>query len=219
MLNGKLLVGLGVGVAALVGIVAVAHASGGPPSTAGLPAALRAKMQAAIDSGDPLTMQACAAEVKRAGYPDQAQSLLDFANQVAREVSETKPVKLVKVVKAPNRNDPNYPRALAGRVALAFQGATPGNEGPTAQALLKEYQAQETVRRFYQGNIDGLYGPKSALSLANDHRIVPPPPLYYSRKDPKGARDAYVTALLALAAKDPQRREEWQAAAVAAQPK
>jgi hypothetical protein len=77
---------------------------------------------------------------------------------------------------------------------------------------------QEKVRGFYVGNIDGLYGPKSALALANDQQIVPPKPLYYAKKDPKAARDAYVSALLAYAAKDPQRREEWQAAAVAAQP-
>lgn len=217
MLSTKVLVAGGAGLLALVGLgVAVAHASSGP-STDGLPKALRDRMQAALDRGDPLTMRAVADEVQAAGYKEQAQSLRDFAGQVEREVSETKPVKVVKVVQKPNPRDPNYPKQLAGKVALAFQGATPGNEGPSAQALLKEYQAQEKVRGFYVGNIDGLWGPRSALAMANDQKIVPPKPLYYAKKDPKGARDAYVAALLQYAGQDAQRREEWQSAAAAAQ--
>ena len=100
--------------------------------------------------------------------------------------------------------------ALAGQLALAMKGARKGKEN---KALVTAYQEQEKLPRR-----DGLYGSTVALSLANTYDIVPPKPLYWGTKTGGYAsyladKKKYKAALLTKGARDPQRSEEWTAAA------
>ena len=100
--------------------------------------------------------------------------------------------------------------ALAGQLALAMKGARKGREN---KALVTAYQEQEKLPKR-----DGLYGSTVALSLANTYDIVPPKPLYWGTKVGGYAsyladKKKYKAALLVKGARDPQRSEEWTAAA------
>jgi hypothetical protein len=83
--------------------------------------------------------------------------------------------------------------------------ATRGKED---KALITAYQAQEKTRGAYSGALDGIYGPGTALTLAQDWGIVPPKPLYWA-KNPAPGKAAYTAALLAMAQSDAPRAEQW----------
>jgi murein L,D-transpeptidase YcbB/YkuD len=71
--------------------------------------------------------------------------------------------------------------------------------------LVKAFQAQEGLKT------DGLYGPKSALAIA-DYGIVPPRPRYWTSKTMKADKAEYAKALLVYAQNDPSRAADWTAA-------
>lgn len=201
---------LGAGAAAALVGVAVAHAN---TNSEDMPEALRVRVARALQSADPAQMHELATELRHQGFGDQAKTLDQAAAEIERAITKTPGAKLQP--KSP-RALPGAPAAaggLAGKVALAFTGEKAYGEGEQKKSLLKTYQTQEKERGFYVGNIDGLYGPKSALALAQDQGIVPPPPLYWPKKDPAAAKTAYRNKLLAIAERDVQRREEWQQAA------
>jgi hypothetical protein len=102
-------------------------------------------------------------------------------------------------------------RQLAGQLALHLTQNKRPNEN---QTLVKRYQVQEKARGYDLGVIDGLYGAKTAFSLAQDHGIVPPKPMYWPRDKVKAAAavKAYRQQIAAFAVTDPARREEWLAA-------
>lgn len=179
---------------------------------------------AAVRSGDPTVMRSVAGTLRNEGFAAQATSLEDAAAELANAIKGTpaaKPGKAQQPVTgrgklnpAP-RADSSSARRQAGALAQLLSSMTLAEaRGSSAvQAAVKDFQLMEKQRGQYVGNIDGLYGPKSALALASDHGIVPPHPLFWSKKDPKGAKAAYQAQLARFAAADPQRREEWNQAA------
>jgi hypothetical protein len=178
---------------------------------------------AAVKSGDPTVMRSVAATLRQEGFARQATSLEDAAAELANAITSTpaaRPGKALapvngrgKVNPAP-RADSASARRQAGALAQLLSSMTPAEarSNTAVQAAVKDYELLEKQRGHYVGNIDGLYGPKAALTLASDHGIVPPHPLYWPKKDAKGAKAVYQAQLAKFASADPQRREEWSQA-------
>jgi hypothetical protein len=216
---------IGLSLLGIGAVFGIAHVAMAEPAREVLPEALQAKVTRVLQSADPDAMRALATSLRSQGYSGQAKSLEDAADEIERAIKSAQPAGAVpklrgKVSRAvtstgllmPGRKEINH-KSLAGQVALAFTDVQPGNEGPTNQELLRKYQRQETSRGFYKGNIDGLYGPKSALSLADDQGIVPPKPLYWPKTNVAASKAGYVAKLESKANADPQRAEEWRQAA------
>jgi hypothetical protein len=107
-------------------------------------------------------------------------------------------------------------RELASRMVIDQQSKPKWKDN---RDLVSVFQTQESRAGSYKniqtgakGTIDGLYGPATAISLAERYGIVPPNPKYWP-KNPAPALTAYRNRLLALAAADPARASEWQQAA------
>lgn len=191
--------------------------------TAKVPSAVMlATIATTLASADPEKMRALARELDGQGFREQADSLRAAADGIegvikatpgaptppARTSPPPTPTSATPTTGAAAQDDPN--RALAGRVALNIATSSKGRED---RELVAAFQRMEKPRGFYDGKIDGLYGPKSAIALARDYGIVPPKPLYWPT-NPTPAKAAYRTELLRIAQVDPPRREEWQRAAV-----
>lgn len=106
--------------------------------------------------------------------------------------------------------DPN--RARAGALVLALKTAKKGTASEP-KALVKEFQLIERLPRQ-----DGSYGSETALAIADRYNMVPPKPLYWGKKGGDYStltadKNQYSAHLLNLAAKDPQRADEWRSAA------
>jgi hypothetical protein len=215
--------GLGVGGLALWAFSGDEKSNG---KGAAVPERVVKAVAAAIKSGDPTVMRSVAGTLRTEGFSAQAASLEDAAKELANAISGTpaaRPGKAQAPVKgrggtainpAP-KADSTSARRQAGALAQLLASMTIAEaRGSTAvQAAVKDYELLEKQRGHYVGNIDGLFGPKAALTLASDHGIVPPHPLYWPKKDPKGAKAVYQAQLAKFAAADPQRREEWNQAA------
>jgi hypothetical protein len=181
-------------------------------------------MQDALLSGDPQKMRQVAAEVEAAGYKPQADSLRAAAATVEATIKGTPPVQpppgvvqtppLISLPPAVAANagggGNDVAKSLAGRLALHLSSVAKGSED---KSLVTAFQNQEKGRGFYVGNLDGLYGPKSALALAKDYGIVPPKPYYWPKNSMAASKKAYNQALLAIGAQDAPRAEEWAQAA------
>ncbi len=212
----KWLIPVGV-VGGLVAVATMGHAAAGPAHlSAGkpMPDALKKSVDSALQSADPIVMRGLAAKVRQLGYAGQAASLEAAALAIEQAISGTPPAARAGTTRAA-LPAPGSERELAGRVALLYTGARAGSEGKEAQDTLRRFQTLETRRGFYKGNVDGLYGAKSARALASDHHIVPPVPLYWPRKEPEVTKRDYRALLQKLAQRDPQRAEEWNRAAAA----
>jgi hypothetical protein len=109
------------------------------------------------------------------------------------------------------------PASTAGKQLAAdlTKALKAGKKGTSSEpkALVQAFQKQENLDKQ-----DGSYGYETALALADRYAIVPPKPMYWGEKG--GAYDlvakqkqAYSAHLLALASQDPQRADEWKAAA------
>ncbi len=190
-----------------------------------VPARIVQAVAAAIKSGDPTVMRSVAGTIRTEGFATQAASLEDAASELANAISGTptaKPGKALAPVKGRGNGavnpapkaDSTSARRQAGMMAQLLASMTLGEARSSAavKAAVTDFELLERQRGFYVGNIDGLYGPKLALALATDHGIVPPHPLYWPKKDPKGAKGVYKTQLARFASADPQRREEWNQA-------
>lgn len=185
-----------------------------------VPAGVVAAVAAAVKTGDPATMRSVAAKLRKQGYAQQAASLESAAEELEAAIVSTpaaiagRPERVRGRINPAPRADSPGARRQAGQLAQLLSSVTPAEarSSSSVQAAVKDFQLLERQRGFYVGNIDGLYGPKSALALANDHGIVPPHPLYWPKKDQKGAKAVYQTQLSRFAAADPQRREEWNQA-------
>jgi peptidoglycan hydrolase-like protein with peptidoglycan-binding domain len=97
-------------------------------------------------------------------------------------------------------------RALAARLALHLMHAAPGREDRT---LVQRFQKEQGLKA------TGAYGASTAQALMG-FGIVPVTPFYWPSKGSSHTRTSYVRALEQQAAKDPQRAEQWRAAARAA---
>ncbi len=199
------------------------HPSVTPKTGPQVPASVVASVAAAIKSGDPAVMRSVAATVRDAGYDAQAGSLEGAAKELEAAIKGTPHARAGKAAPAVKGRDKVNPapradsaaaRRQAGALAQLLTSLTLGQARASQEvnAAVKDFQLAERDRKFYVGNIDGVYGPKTALVLAQDHGIVPPHPLYWPKKDPKGAKAVYQSQLSRFASADPQRREEWQQA-------
>lgn len=214
------------GVAGLAGLGWWAFSGGdSKPGASDVPDRIVKAVAAAIKSGDPTVMRSVAGTLRTEGFSKQAASLEDAASELANAISSTPAAKAGKA-QAPvkgragtlnpaPRADSASARRQAGALAQLLSSMTLAEARGSAavQAAVRDFQSLEKSRGHYIGNLDGLYGPKSALALAADHGIVPPHPVYWPKKDPKGAKAVYQAQLARFASADPQRREEWNQAA------
>lgn len=239
----KLLIpALGIGALAIVAGSGNANAKSESPKDRDIPPSpeLIREIQAAIATADPSVIRKTADKVEKAGYPAQAASMRAAAVAIETSLATTpglptpsNPLPLPNtrppvVITTPGQSEPIFPlpnipgnggvvtptttdeQRLAGRMALDLATARVRGED---KALVTAYQAQEKNRKFYVGNLDGLYGPKTALALANDQHIIPPKPRYWPKNNMPKAKAEYKRALLEWAQKDASRAEEWVAAA------
>lgn len=110
-------------------------------------------------------------------------------------------------------------RELASSVVIDQQSKPKWKEN---RNLVSTFQVQESRAGSYKniqtgaaGKVDGLYGPGTALALAERYGIVPPNPKYWPT-NPAPSLTAYKNRLLKLAAADPARATEWKQAATKA---
>lgn len=222
---GKVLLGLGL--AGLLGYGLVSSTKSAPVMPGGdIPDNVREIIEKALDSADPETIRVVAAKVKALGYTAQAESLRVAANEIEsqmKRIEATKPP-TTPVPKAPSVQqgpavgtaikgpEDQVARNLAGAVANMLRTAT---KSTADRKMVAAYQTQENARGQAVGKVDGLYGSKTALTLALDHGIAPPKPLYWPTNalQQKAAKAFYKGELMKLAASDSARREEWTQAA------
>ena len=103
---------------------------------------------------------------------------------------------------APAPIDPRI--ALAAQLLDNLSRTSPGHED---NGLVQAFQAQEGLRA------SGFYQPSTALALAR-RGFIPPAPRYWPATGRGKAKRAYARELRAIAKLDPQRREEWERAAL-----
>jgi peptidoglycan hydrolase-like protein with peptidoglycan-binding domain len=94
-------------------------------------------------------------------------------------------------------------RSLAARFAQHLFNVSPGAED---RDFVREFQ------RAHGLNDSGAYGPSTALALV-PYGIVPAKPFYWPRKGLMKAKAQYRVTLMQQSNRDPQRRDEWAAAA------
>jgi peptidoglycan hydrolase-like protein with peptidoglycan-binding domain len=94
-------------------------------------------------------------------------------------------------------------RALAARFAMHVFNVRRGHED---RDFVAEFQRQHGL------NPTGSYGPATALALV-PYGIVPAKPFYWPSKGSTRAKAQYRVTLMQQSLKDPQRRDEWSAAA------
>ena len=217
--------------AALVGGAVLALSSGTAsakaPADRQLTAAQSRAIEQALATADPRAIRELASDLERAGFKQQASDLREAADAIERAVKNVPPVKPgdkpvittggTSVGLPPVATTGTPPEALspakvlAGKTALMLTNSSPGRE---SKSLVTQYQQQEqSLGHATVGKADGMYGPKTALTLAKFYGIVPPTPYYWPRVGRSDAVAAYRAELLTFAAKDPPRAEEWRAAA------
>lgn len=103
-------------------------------------------------------------------------------------------------------------KSLAADMAKALLKAKKGTSSEP-RALVQAFQTQERLDQN-----DGSYGYETALALADRYGIVPPKPLYWGKKGgpaslPAQQKASYSAHLMVLRSQDPQRADEWAAAA------
>jgi len=125
-----------------------------------------------------------------------------------RPQAATVPMPTVQPQAAPT----NSAKALAADMTKALLTAKKGTASEP-RALVQAFQTQERLAQN-----DGSYGYETALALADNYGIVPPKPLYWGKKGgpaslPAQQKQAYSAHLMVLKSQDPQRADEWAAAA------
>lgn len=125
-----------------------------------------------------------------------------------RPQAATVPMPTVQPQSAPA----NSAKALAADMAKALLTAKKGTASEP-RALVQAFQTQERLEQ-----TDGSYGYETAIALADRYGIVPPKPLYWGKKGgpaslPAQQKASYSAHLMVLKSQDPQRADEWAAAA------
>lgn len=100
--------------------------------------------------------------------------------------------------------DVNPARALAARTCVMLFNTRPGAED---RELVEQFQALTGAKE------TGLYTAGTALKFVQ-FGLVPPKPFYWSKKGASRSKRQYRDILLAKAAQDPARHDEWAAAAL-----
>lgn len=236
MAAGKVLLVLGLGAAALALAGGTAHAEsagGDVPHPGGdtdnpPPDVVQLVTQAAA-SGNPALMRSTADQLDKLGFHKQATGLRTLAAAVEAAQKGAPPPPGVPPLPGvqpagppPGAQAPSGADALAAKLTAQLlltdpivNGRTPAN---SQTDLVTAFQAQEKAKGNLAGNPDGLYGPGSALAVAN-YGIVPYPPFFWS-KNPNTTRKqkaAFKAAMMKKAAADPSRADEWSHVANQAQ--
>ena len=99
---------------------------------------------------------------------------------------------------------PNPRRAAAAQLTNMLFMSRPHEEDKNA---VTKWQSDEGLKP------TGLYGPGTAIALAERYGIVPPRPRYWTRSGTGAVKRAYVHRLRMQGVRDPARKEEWDAAA------
>lgn len=123
-----------------------------------------------LASADPTALAEAAAQAASAGYEETAAVL----NQMAKDAASG--------AITPVNIEPDKDKVLSQALASHLRTAPPGGED---RAAVREWQ--ENHRNLYDGNIDGLYGPKTAKALAA-YVWPPPAPRYWPRANPEQAK-------------------------------
>ena len=240
---GKLLLLLGLGAAALAVSAGTAHAESGgggaEPHPQGFdvnapPADVLQIIAQAASSGNPTLMRAAADHLDELGYHPQASALRKLADaaQAAQAAipgankvpPPANPVNLPGLIitpgQAPSAGSGADP--VAARLTAQLNLTDPINSGRTPENaqhdLVTQFQSQEKALGKYTGPLDGLYGPGAAKAVAS-YGIVPYPPFFWSKNasNTKRMKASFKAAMLAKAAADPTRADEWSHVANAAQ--
>lgn len=143
-------------------------------------------------------------------------SLIQQAGQVLQTSGVTLPTQVITplpgvIPPTAPAPPPDAKRLVAAQTVQAVKGKKKGQENQTQVRL---YQAQEQPDA---GSIDGKWGFKTAASVIK-YGLVPPPPLYWVGPagrtwDVQLPKQEWRALMLQNAARDPQRAEEWTAAA------
>lgn len=155
-------------------------------------------------------MRQAAAQLRSAGFTAEA-TALETAASVAEAAKNLPSVPIPTpqpATPAPSQSG----KDLAARVTLALKTAKKGTASEP-RALVQQFQTQERLSR-----TDGSYGSETGIAIADRYGIVPAKPLYWGKKGGDYStlvadKNAYKAHLLNLAAKDPQRADEWRSAA------
>ena len=183
---------------------------------------------AAAASGDAQTMELVAEEMVQDGAVEQGASL-NQAAQVLREEAAQATTALRQELQASGELEPGVEVEVTAEDIRAAEPAPPAPvEDPTMQAArdlaaylatTSRYNEDKTVVAAHQQVLaqtpDGLYGPATALALA-DRGIVPPNPFYWPRVDTVQVVSEYKAEMLDHAEADPGRASEWKKAAAQA---
>lgn len=199
------------------------------------------QITAALATTDPAAMRAAATALESQGWVVQAGDLRRAADVAAltRAMGQTPALAgdvdlsqvKVRIPRTPQPirvydvpDDPLEASPLPGVIAPGVSPASATAARIQAQRLVNELdrsppkpgEASEKVRAFQGDNglkASGYYGPSTALMLARKYGLCPPHPVNWPTKGRKRAKANYRDALLAIAAKDPQRAEEFTRAA------
>lgn len=181
----------------------------------------------AVASQNPQVMRREAESLERIGYRIQAEELRRAADLTADIQRATDPSPTAGVEGDPPQlrdRAPSMPQPFSPLPGVLPEEVIDPEVDPLriqAQALLlnlEKYPLGQEDRRLvadFQRNNglrgSGNYTPATALALAEMYGLAPPVP-YWPAKGRKRAKAAYRAKLLALAARDPQRAEEFEAA-------
>ncbi len=151
--------------------------------------------RAAIDDNAPAGAGALATRVM--GDPEPQQVF-----RAPRDFKPYSPLPGIMPEEVPNEVVP-ADRSLAARFAQHVFNVAPGDE---------DRELVEMFQRAHGLNDTGSYGPGTALALV-PYGIVPAKPFYWPRKGLMRAKAQYRVTLLEQSKRDPQRADEWAAAA------
>lgn len=203
------------------------------------PADVLGRIVAALATNDPAKMRAEATKLEAEGWRMQATELRRAADAAAVAAGILNPkANSASGLASPSRTTsaigddyfraPARPRAgspLPGVVPAAIEGPTADPVERLAHRMVlnllqsdRGAEDRELVRRFqaeHRGlKATGLYGPGTALVLAQEYGIVPPRPFFWPSGDRVRVKRRYRETLALMARKDPQRADEWTAAAM-----
>lgn len=184
-----------------------------------------------IATGNPATIRQGAARYRKAGRVAIADSLdaaakaIEQANQGVNPATvPTVPIPSVQQTATPatssapaattQQTDPRKKVAAATALAVKQAGAASKGKKNEPKTQVQVFQTQEQLAR-----TDGSYGSETALALAEQYGIVPTAPWYWGAKGGNyqtlvDDKKQYNSRLAILAARDPQRQDEWKRAMV-----
>jgi hypothetical protein len=180
----------------------------------------------AVASRNPAVMRKEADALERTGYTIQADELRRAADLTAAILSATDPrqAKNPRMEGDAPERAPAVPQPFSPLPGVLDAEVIPPEVNPLriqAQALLLNLEGyplgqedRRLVADFQKNNglrASGNYTPETALTLATEYGLPPPVP-YWPTKGRKRSKQNYRAKLLALAARDPQRAEEFERA-------